>query len=417
MSSKPRLYTLVLACLVGLLLAFYLITIDSFSYYPEGSDFGKFYMSSKFLLEGKDIYTPIPLGSLQSRPKDFMKKLGLTRDTLHPNLNPPFQTLLITPLAWLEYRSAFWVWSLLSLACGVGGAVLVLRESIQQRPGPVLILGAAGLILAYFPTWATIIFGQFSLYVLLLLAIAWIAARRGNDRTAGLALGLAASLKIFTGLFIIFFAARRRWRLLAWLLAAFAACDLTGLLVMGPATYASYHQVLSSVTWYAASWNASLMGFFSRIFGGSENIPLWNLPWLGRALTGGISLLLLVALIWQARPRGVETGPDQFDLGFSLTIPLMFLISPLGWMYYFPALLIPAAVAWRISSQGPARRWDKPILGLAWVLSSVPHLLMRSAELNRPVHWFTWAGYYFYALLLFTGLLLWMSRRLTKAAT
>jgi hypothetical protein len=415
--SRPQLYTFVLIFLVGFLLAFYLISINFLSCYPESSDFGKFYMSSKFLLEGKDIYTPIPLGGLQSRPKDLMKKLGLKRDNLHPNLNPPFQTLLITPLAWLDYRSGFWVWSLLSLTCGVGGTILVLHESIQQRIGPVMILGAASLILGYFPTWATIIYGQFSLYVLLLLAIAWIAARRGDDRIAGLTLGLAASLKIFTGLFIIFFAVRRRWRLLAWLLGAFVACYLTGLLVMGPAIYAHYRQVLSSVTWYSSSWNASFMGFFSRIFGGSENIPLWNLPLLGWALTGGISFVSLVMLLWQAWPRGGEDGPDRFDLGFSLTIPLMFLISPLGWMYYFPALLIPAAVAWRISNQAPIKRYYKPIIALAWVLSTVPHFFIPSAEANCPVVWFTWAGYYFYALLLFTGLLLWMSLRLTKAET
>jgi len=45
-SLKEWLFTLILVCLVAALLAFYSITIDIFSHYPESSDFGKFYISS-----------------------------------------------------------------------------------------------------------------------------------------------------------------------------------------------------------------------------------------------------------------------------------------------------------------------------------------------------------------------------------
>jgi hypothetical protein len=174
---------------------------------------------------------------------------------------------------------------------------------------------------------------------------------------------------------------------------------------------------LSNITWYAASWNASFLGFFTRIFGGSENVPLVNLPTVAQTLTRMGSLLLILCLAWLAWPRSQESSPDRFDLGFSLTITGMLLISPLGWMYYFPTLLIPAVVAWRVVRGLEARIWYQAIIILAWLLSTIPHALIPAPQMDSPQLWFFWAGVYFYALLLFSFILGSLSHRAKKNHT
>lgn len=412
--ASRKILSSLLALIIGVLLSVYAMTIDDFSRYPASSDFFKFYMSAKAFWEGKDIYATIPIKEIiplyEKLPEDFKPQ----KETLHPNLNPPFLTLMMAPLGLFSYQTAYWLWSILSLGCGVAGAGLLAREISQDNSKVTSSLGLLVLLLAYFPTWASIVYGQLSLMLFFLLAVGWVAARRGQERLAGIALGLALSMKLFIGLFLIFFAVRRRWRLLCWSVGAALLCGLAGLAVFGFKTHLTYRLVLGNITWYADSWNASFTGFFSRIFGGSENIPLLHLPGLAFGLAHLSSLLLMICLIRLAWPRPQESSPVRFDLGFSLTIVAMFLISPLGWMYYFPALLIPLIVVWRIADNLPAVNRYKLAIAFAWILSTIPSLLIQSSELNHAPVWFTWCGFHFYSLVIISGVLMALGQRLHR---
>ena len=420
--KKQFLIKLVLALIFTFSLAYYYVTINHFSEFPELGDFSKFYLSARYFWEGKDIYAPVPLSTFRNPHDEIFNKLQLlppdkmksVPGNLHPNLNPPFQTLVMAPLGLIGYKQAFWLYSFLSITMGLVALVLISRELAAPKHDLPVLLGYLIVILGYFPSWVTIVFGQFSFILLLLITLGWLAARSGKDKMAGIYLGLAMSLKIFIGLFLIFFLIRRRWRLLSWFILTFIVLSLLPLLIMGIDTYKDYLSILSGITWYAASWNASFMGFFTRIFGGSENLPLINRPDVALALTRICSLAFLCGLGWVAWPREPATSPDQFDLGFSLTIVGMFLLSPLGWMYYFPALIIPAAVAWRLAGRlGPAIRY-KLLLALAWILSTIPNHLISAPEMNTPQLWFTWAGFYFYSLLLFSFILGSLARELSR---
>lgn len=400
-SASPRTRRLTaLAQLLSLtgLLVLYAVTIDSVAQHAVFSDFGKFYTSARFFLDGRDIYTPLT--------RDFFGTLPDTievgRDTLHPNLNPPFVTLLLIPFALLDYGAAYRLWAGLSLICGALAMALVgttvLRRPASRRLASWFWLWI--LLLAYFPTWASIQLGQVSLLLFLLLAVAWLAGRRDHDRLAGIALGLALSLKLFAGVLVLFFAARRRWAAVAWSLGVFLLGTLAGLLLFGLDTYRRYCDILGSVTWYAASWNASLMGFCSRLFGGSENIPLVNLPRLSQGLALGFSAALIVGVMWLARMRCDDEDEAVFDMGFSLSLAVMLLVSPLGWMYYFPVLLITFLSAWSFAGRSATVVRYRAMILAAFLLSTVPHPLLPSREMNSPADWFTWAGFYFYALAL-----------------
>lgn len=359
-------------------------------------DFAVFYASLQFLLDGKDIYTPVPFNAF-----DLVYTHHTGRQALHPNLNPPFFTLVLAPLGWLSYSAAFWVWSLLSLCFGVAGIVLIQRTDSRQDTDYMLIMLI--LLFAYFPVLTNILIGQTALLIFMLVAGGWVAMRQGYERLGGVLLGVAFAIKLFLGLFLVYFLLQRRWQLAKWFLATIAASGLMGLAVLGPDSYQHYIQALSSVTWQSSNWNASAYGFFSRIFGGSENKPLIDAPILGKVLNYLLTATLVLLLAWLLRRKQAIATTVRTDLGFSFTLVSALLISPLGWMYYFPLLLLPFFVLFRLAHTYQLTWKFKLPLLLIFLASSFPQLLTPAAENTQTA--FTLSAYYFYALLSLSGLI------------
>ena len=141
----------------------------------------------------------------------------------------------------------------------------------------------------------------------------------------------------------------------------------------------------------------------ARIFGGAGT-PAWvDSRWLAQLLTYGASVAALVALAWLTWPRRESAESDRlctddFGMGFALVLAL--LLSPLGWMYYFPILFVVGWAAWYWTGLTLPRRLRWPLIG-AWLLSTVPQLLWPLGEISGPLLWLGGASLYFYALLLF----------------
>jgi hypothetical protein len=396
-----------------LILSFYFLTFAKKIEFPPSTDFYKFYMSTRFYWEGKDIYTLIPV---ETSSLSWNKEVSNQPSRiLHPNLNSPFYNFVILPFGLLEFSTSFWIWTVLSLVCMLGSVILIYKD-LYPNNANLLVVGSLWLVmLVYFPSWANIIFGQFSFFLLLLITMAWIASRKGNDLPAGVILGLAMALKIFMGIFLLFFLVRRRWRLVCWMVAVFLLGNLVSVAVLGLPSYQRFLSLLHDMPWYAGSYNASFTGFFTRIFGGSGNHPLVSLPWLAWSLAGIFSALYTVVLVMLAWPLPRKLGKDQFDLAFSFALTAMLLISPYGWAYYFPLLFIPLTVSWRVAQELPSGWRYKWLSLIAWGLGSIPTVLIAAEDIptNQPLIWFfTSAAYYFYSLLLFSTVLIALQRRM-----
>ena len=139
MSSKKNLLVFA-ACVFtfGLLLGFYLLTVNYFSQHPEKTDFYTFYRSARFFSEGKSIYSPVP----SKPPDEYLNKLSekakTTLKTRHPNLNAPFHTLFILPLGAFSFRGAFWVWSIFSLClCLAAIASIAYQQPFRDCKTPM----------------------------------------------------------------------------------------------------------------------------------------------------------------------------------------------------------------------------------------------------------------------------------------
>jgi hypothetical protein len=158
------------------------------------------------------------------------------------------------------------------------------------------------------------------------------------------------------------------------------------------------------VTWQSANQNASIHGYFSRIFGGSLSVPLIDAPALGKALGYLLATILVTLLAWLLRPTQRLATTVRTDLGFSFTLVAALLISPLGWMYYFPFLLIPFFVLFRLAYTYALPRKFKFSLLFILLASSSPQLLTPHAEFRQAA--LTLAAYPFYALTGLGGLII-----------
>ena len=192
---------------------------------------------------------------------------------------------------------------------------------------------------------------------------------------------------------------------------------LFGAAFLGFDAYTAYLDCLAQVNWQAVSWNASLSGFFSRIFGGSLNEPWIDVPLLARTLTLATSLIVLALygqILVQAHRLPKEEGADIL---LSATIPAMLLLSPLGWMYYFPMLVFTVLALWRNRSAFAQQRlfyWGfVAMIGL----SGMPSELVPSTSMNEPLQWFGTAGIYFYTLIIALLMTRAMVRRLAGQVT
>lgn len=389
---------------LGLLFLLALAYIKSASYLstePDKLDFGKFYASAHLYWQDKSIY---------SRWDYKLLGEGIHYHyTTHyaSNLNAPFFTVLMLPLGLLKYKAALYLWLTISILAGSAGAVLLAKVLADKRwltaecKLPLYIL-ANLLFFSYFPSFINIQYGQVGLLLFFAVTLLWMFAREQRDIGAGLILGILISVKIFAGLIAVFFLFQKRWRALTACALTMLLCNLISIALFGLKAYSEYIDILHHIKWYSATWNASILGMATRLFGYHEyNISLWALPWLTPIIHKVGSAILLLGLWFIAKPER-----QNFDIGFGYTLVAMLLISPLGWLYYFPLLFIVfiCLVKDYQKQEAPAAMWIAAYAAL--FLSNIPIALFAREDVQGMLVIWVWGGIYFYALTILAGTLL-----------
>jgi hypothetical protein len=250
--------------------------------------------------------------------------------------------------------------------------------------------------------------GQWNLFLLLLVTGAWAADRTGRPGLAGSLLGVATAIKLFPGLFLVYFALRRRWSLVTSGIITLSALTGATAAVLGVDSYRVYcGEVLPEIQWFRVGWsNPSLVGFWSRLFDPvpgmirdrSRSDPLLYSPAVARI--GSVVCAAALGAILTRAARRARPGMEH-DLAFGLVATAMILLSPIAWEHYLLLLLVPLAVTWL---NLPEVRWARisfgTIVAAIWIS---PPLLWQAFDLAgsiaRPVDNLTVIPYQCYALL------------------
>jgi Glycosyltransferase family 87 len=173
---------------------------------PVGGDFISFYAAAGMILDGRgdEIYQPAQLQREQVR---------IVGDTAFRGVcafqNPPLIAVALAPLAALPFRAALLIYTGLNLAA-LALTVRLLRPHLPNlaRFEPAAI----GAALLFYPLLTTTTGGQNAPLTLLLLTWSCTALRGGNERLAGIALGLLSYKPQFGVILGLLLLASGRWR-------------------------------------------------------------------------------------------------------------------------------------------------------------------------------------------------------------
>ncbi|MDP1604887.1 MAG: glycosyltransferase family 87 protein [Legionella sp.] len=311
------------------------------------------------------------------------------------NLNPPIFLLLFYPLGYLSYQAAIAIWLTLSFVFGLMGAWVAFYYAFSRAFLTKYWLILFMAYLALFGTLMNYSIAQMGTVLVLLIMLGYHFYLQNNDNLAGFCWGLIISLKLFPALLFIYVLKQRRFKVCAMMGATIALCFLLPLLVYGVTIYSQFYKTMSSIWWYHNSWNASVLGFIYR--GITElNQVEWIMPVY--ALIFCLTIILYVVNLGSK-----NVGAAVNHQPFCLTLVVMLILSPLGWLYYFPMLIFPLCLLWAKLMQEPEALSSKAqVFLVALFLINFP---VNNHSMNSDIVHVKLSSFYFFGLLLFAYLL------------
>jgi hypothetical protein len=274
------------------------------------------------------------------------------------------------------------------------------------------------LVIVYI--WSSYHLGQPNLVLLALMLGAFVALRTNREIVAGSLIAIAAAIKAFPVIAIIYLIYRRYWTA-----AASLVVTLVFLLLVLPAPFRGFERAWRDIEKWSAgmlkysetsvgqrpmrsyTWkNQSLVGVSNRLLrhvdadaASAPHKPVYvnfadlKFP-VVNAIVLGVALLLGILFIAVMPARGMRTAESD-AIEFALLLLLMLMITPLSFGYFYSWLMLSFAVLTQrvLLGKGSAVLW--------W---SLPGLALLALGLIRPRGAQFYGNTFFATLLLFIGL-------------
>jgi alpha-1,2-mannosyltransferase len=340
---EPAFLRLVLILVAVILVGFRALQFILFTTQIQwGYDFSAYWTAGAHLLAGDPIYSAAQLVGPYAPQQQYLY--------LYP---PPLAGLAApwTSIGPADYRLAAWGWTALGAAILVTTILAIARsEGLMDRVRNATGLGRWILVAAAFgfpPVIGELVLGNVHLFLLGLLGVAWLGISRGtprDERIAGIAVGVAAVIKVFPGIILLWFLLTRRWQGAAFVVVGIVATTLLSLPFTGTQPWLDYPTVLANL---------------SAPFDTRDTLAptVWLSEWIGflpaRLAVTGIGLVLLG---WAARALTTR-------MSFTVAVLVSILVAPALYHHYLAILVLPFLL---LFAEGRPIAW----LGLAYLLMS-----------------------------------------------
>ncbi len=287
------------------------------------------WLAARYYVDGKNPYAPESLAEL--------KRIGLG--------HPPTTSFWFIPFARMEKVVAAELFDVCGMILLLVAVYLCARE--VGLPAPLTstiflyawMLTTDGLSLH----WHLL---QVTTYIAFLLSVCWICLRRGREIPAGIALGIAATIKLFPGVLILFLLLARRYRAFVVASAVYGAVALIVTATYGWAVWPQFfhQQHIIAEIWIGSICNASLQGIVLHF-----KTPMCVASPAGDSTVAtvvsaiGIVLLGVAAkLTYPLIKRARYEDPRLIDVPFSLFTVAGVFLNPWIWEHYYLLLIQPA---------------------------------------------------------------------------
>jgi hypothetical protein len=285
-----------------------------------GYDFSAYWSAGMRLLAGDPIYSAAQLAGPYAPQQQYLY--------LYP---PPLAGFASRWAAFgpADYRLAAWGWTALGFAILVVTVLAIARsEGLMDRVRRATGLGRWILVAAaigFPPVVGELVLGNVHLYLLGLLAVAWIGISRGtarDERIAGIAIGIAAVMKVFPGIILLWFLLTRRWQGAAFVVVGVIATVLLSLPFTGTQPWLDYPTVLANLSAPADTRDTLAP-------------TVWLAEWIGfTAARLAITAVGLALIAWSAL-RGTTR------MSFTVAVLVSILVAPALYHHYLAILVLP----------------------------------------------------------------------------
>lgn len=370
MEKKEKVLGIVL---IVLGIFFYLHSSVFLSYFSHRNDFAHLYLAGFLAERGGDFFDPALM--LKTH-----KALSISTG-LNPFVYPPFFALLLIPLAWFSYDTAWTLFFLLSHAAYL--AALALTVQFLCKPGENRLLWwgvLLGLSACFYPLPRTFSAGQMNTFILLVLTSAWFLHTRRWHRTAGAVLGLGVAIKVAPAFLLLFFAWKGRWQTVLAGALTLALTVAISLAWCGPQRHSAFLQETRQMAYGSSTWaqfnqhyhvephNQAPSALWYRLLTQNPSTTgIANRPTLAKAL----SILTALAIVAALLRLTLAGNRHETFREYSLWLIAMLLLPSLCWDHYLvqtiPILAFSLHQAWTRET-----RWLLPLaLGLG--LLAIPY--------------------------------------------
>jgi hypothetical protein len=295
-------------------------------------------------------------------------------------VNLPIIAWVFAPLTLLGPWGANLIFILLGLAA-VGATFLIIADSCPPSIRPLVFL----LFAVNGPLWYSLLIGNTTHFILLLLVSALVLWKKRWLLSAGILIGVAAVIKPMILLFGVYFAWRRNWRVVFGGAAIVGVALLSTIAVFGLEFFLGWYQhvVVAFAGRPMGAHNVqSLDGFLLRLETGPEllfNFKPQTMPFVLGVFRNGLvgSLLALISwAMWRNRrpaEKIITPAPQGIDhLELCLILVFCVTMSTVSWTHYYLLLMLP----WGLYFAGRLPLCnDRLTHGLVWgsiVLCSLP---------------------------------------------
>ena len=279
-----------------------------------------------------EVYRRAGVAILHGEPVyDFLTEVP----QLLPFTYPPFAAVLAVPLALLPFGVVGWLWTAAQIAATTA-IVWYAGWRLIHRTGawaPLTLAALTAPMLWLHPVSDGIRFGQVNAFIVLACLMDLREPRPGLLRRIprGVLIGLAMSVKLTPGVFVVHLLITRRWREAATAIATAATVTLGAAVLMPQASLAFWGGALQDPTRLGPNMgtsNQSLRGFLLRV--GPEGLP-GTVIWLVCVVVVGV---LGFALARRRYLAGDSIG-EVAVIGL-----LACLLSPVAWIHHYHWIVV-----------------------------------------------------------------------------
>ncbi len=286
---------------------------------------------------------------------------------LLPFTYPPFAAVLSVPLALIPFGAVGWLWTALQVVATTA-IVWYAGYRLIHRTGawvPLTLAVLTAPMLWLHPVSDGIRFGQVNAFIVL---ASLMDLRRPRPRLLrkvppGVLVGLAMSVKLTPGVFVVHYVVNRRWKEAANAVGAAAAATVGSWLLLPKASFTFWGGALQDPARLgpnAGTANQSIRGLLLRVGpSGSAGTVLW------------LVLVLVVGFVGYAVARRYYLAGDS--IGEVAAVSLMAcLLSPVAWIHHLHWMVV---VIFALLGADPVherrRRWAAGVV-TAWFLCRMP---------------------------------------------